>query len=59
MKIQTETDTNCYLVPLNRTATVDPSKIKTLSDIKVKVSDFMIQIKCTSYCITLNLGDCM
>jgi len=35
-KIQTSTDTNCYVVPLNRTATTDPSKVKTPSKLEAK-----------------------
>lgn len=49
--MQTKTDTNCYVVPLNRTETVEPSKIKTLPNRDIKVSDFI------SYSITFNLSD--
>lgn len=48
MMIQTKSTTNCFVVPLNRTAAADPSKIKPPSNVNVKVSDFVNSNKCSS-----------
>jgi uncharacterized protein YxeA len=36
LKIQTNSETNCYVLPLNRTSATDPSKVKTPSKFDVK-----------------------